>query len=112
MLNVVPRLLSITTGDAVRIKQFCFAAPFTLIVCLGMPASFAQTTITYDDAVTKARKLLDDGKLGEAYLAASAAVTLDDKRWEAYGVIALALGAQGNNAEAVTYTDKALAVAP
>jgi len=62
--------------------------------------------------VQKARQLMEAGKLSEAYLAASAAVTLNEKRWEAYAVMAMVLGAQGNELEAKRQVEKAISLAP
>ena len=42
---------------------------------------WSQSIPDYDKTVAQARVLMDNGKLAEAYLAASAAITIDDKRW-------------------------------
>ena len=76
------------------------------------PAVDAPKVPTYEEALGKARQLLSEQKLLEAYLAASATVTLDEKRWEAYALIALVLDAQGESKKAVSYVEKALARAP
>jgi tetratricopeptide (TPR) repeat protein len=84
------------------------------MLCLASTSQIraADVTPSYDDTLAKARKLTDDGKLAEAYLTGSAAISMDEKRWEAYGMVALVMNAQGATMEAKAYLDKAIARAP
>jgi Flp pilus assembly protein TadD len=55
---------------------------------------------------------MNKGKLEEAYLTASAAVKIDDKRWEAYALRGMNLHAKGADKEATADLNKALLRAP
>jgi hypothetical protein len=56
---------------------------FLVLMLFWIDCSFcwSQSIPDYDKTVAQARVLMDNGKLAEAYLAASAAITIDDKRW-------------------------------
>ena len=95
-------------------KRFATAI-LLFVVCVLPNSATAQITNqspSYEQTLAKAKGLMDKAKLGEAFLTASAAVTLDDKRWEAYGFLALILQAQGASADAKVYLTKAIDRAP
>lgn len=99
-----------------RTSSYVVVALLALTGFLPIGSSWSQTgtdtRVSYEQVIERSRYLLERGELAEAYVTASAAMTVDDSRWEAYGLAALALGAQGNNAEAVRSIDQALARAP
>lgn len=97
-------------------QYIIFIVAFSVVVLLASvrPLMSAENIakITYGQAVEKARVLMEQGQLEEAYLSASAAISIDKKRWEAYAIIALTLGARGNAEEAMKNVDTALELAP
>ena len=77
-LSLRPKLAG---GVASRQKVCVLILVLLLADCF---LSQAQPMPDYDKTVAQARHLMDTGKLAEAYLAASAAITIDDKHWESY----------------------------
>jgi len=91
---------------------FALALAVTSVTLLSANAGMHSPQVTYGQLIKAARAQMDQGKLDDAFLTASAAIAMDEKRWEAYAIAALVLGAQGNNADAVKFVDKAFARAP
>ena len=95
----------------VKHSAFRCSVLLAIFTCLAACLGYAQQP-TYDETFGKARKLFQGGNLDEAYLAAYAAVTLDDKRWEAYGLLAMILDTKGAAEPARNALNKALERAP
>lgn len=88
-------------GVALRRRNFARAAFVVLALTSAQWTLSARATqepqaaaVSYDQAVQKARQLMEAGELPAAYVAASAAVTLNGRRWEAYALMAMVLEAQ------------------
>jgi TPR repeat protein len=93
-------------------RRSVLALLLTILCVMSPPGRAAGAEAAYDRTIGAARALLDQGKLAEAYLAASAAITLDGNRWEGHALAALVLSAQGNHVEAGKAVDQAIARAP
>jgi TPR repeat protein len=75
-------------------------------------SAIAEQKPSYEKTISVATGFFNSGRLAEAYLTASAAITLDDKRWQAYALTGLVLITKGATNEAVSFVEKALARAP
>ena len=93
--------------------RFLYFVVCLVLACESGPMRVkAADAASYNQMLANGQKLLKSGQLSEASSAAYAALKLDDNRWEAYGLLALVLNAQGSNTEAKTCLEKALARAP
>lgn len=78
----------------------------------GTPAGVLATKSTYDEAITRARALLKEGKPKESLAVSEQAIALDDKRWEAYVTAASAYASAQLFDDAVGMLQLALPRAP
>ncbi|MBL9079064.1 MAG: sel1 repeat family protein [Planctomycetes bacterium] len=79
-------------------------------LCAVSPVSLRAQS--YDATIKQGQALLAREMLHEAFLVASAAISMDNERWEGYALASLALAARGEKADAIAYVDKALERAP
>jgi len=66
----------------------------------------------YDQLISQGYELLKEGKLKEAYVAASEAEASNGKRFEAYALAAIILHQNGADADAKAFMEKAIARVP